>query len=90
MPAAAVVREIANEIIHVVEVGAVDHKAAVLPAARQSRTRQMCQVEGKRRGRQVELLANQPGGQALRACLNEKPEDLQPSFVGQGDSASIA
>src|SRR5438876_3851377 len=84
LPAAAVIGEITDELIHVVKVGAVDHEAAFLAAASEAGTGEMSQVERKRRRGQLELLADPPGRQTLRTRLDKKPEDLQSGLVGEG------
>src|ERR1700694_2895965 len=62
--AAAVLGQVADQLVHVLEVGAVDDEAAVLPALHQPRTREMREVKRQRGPRQVELLADAPRRQA--------------------------
>src|SRR6266850_5175368 len=79
--AAAVVGEIAHQFVHVLEVRAVDHKAPVLAALRQSCPRQLSQVERQRSGGQVKLLSNPARGEAFWAGFYEKAEDLEPRVL---------
>ena len=41
----------------------------------------MRKVEGKRCGRQIERLADRPGGQAFGSCLDQQPKYLQARVV---------
>ena len=68
---------------HVLEVGAVDDEAAVLPALHQPRTREMREVKRQRGPRQVELLADAPRRQARGPRLDQQAERFQPRVVGQ-------
>src|SRR6266849_7058628 len=79
--AAAVVGQIAHQLVHVLKVCAVDHEAAVLAALRQSGSRQLSQVERQRRGGQVKLLSNPARREAFRAGFYEKAEDLEPRVL---------
>src|SRR2546426_7145344 len=82
--AAAVVGEIAHQFVHVLEVGAVDHKAPVLAALRQSGPRQLSQVERQGCGRQIKQLADPPSGESFGAGFHEKAEDLEPRVLREG------
>src|SRR6266849_1620182 len=79
--AAAVVGQIAHQLVHVLKVCAVDHEAAVLAALRQSGSRQLSQVERQRCGGQVELLSNPPRRKSFGAGFYEKAEDLEPRVL---------
>src|SRR2546428_10532256 len=79
--AAAVVGEIAHQFVHVLEVRAVDHKAPVLAALRQSGPRQLSQVERQGCGRQIEQFADPPSGEAFGPGFYEKAENLEPRVL---------
>src|SRR4051794_3331746 len=83
-PAAAVLGEKSDQLVHALEVDAVDDEAAVLAAARKAGSRKMSEVERKRGGRQVQLFADHAGGQSLRAGFDQQPEHLQPRAMRQG------
>ena len=46
--------------------------------------RELLQMERKGRGRELQLLANRPGGQAFRALLDEQAKDREPMLLRQG------
>src|ERR671936_1570350 len=79
--AAAVLGEVAHELVHVVEVGAVDDEAALLAAAHQAGPSEMRKMKGERRGRQLELFADAAGGQSVVACLDEQAIDREPRLL---------
>src|SRR6185503_17309118 len=79
--AAAVLGQVADERVHVLEIGAVDDEAPVLAALSQPRAREMRKVERERRRRQAELLADAPRGNAFGPGLYQKPVDPQARFL---------
>src|SRR5258706_4364050 len=81
-PAAAVLGEKRDERVHGLVVGAVDDEAPLLPALREAGARQPCEMERKRRWRQLELLADRAGGQPLQPRPHKEPEDCEPRFLG--------
>ena len=80
---AAVLGEIAHEPVHVLEVRRIDDETPVLPAAEEAGARQMREVEGKRRRRQVEFLADRAGGQSFGSALDEQPVDGETGGLRQ-------
>src|SRR3954452_18284656 len=62
---AAVLCQVADQLIHVFEVGAVDDEAPVLAAFHQAGARQVRKMERERGRRQVELFADAAGGEAF-------------------------
>src|SRR5688572_27246009 len=81
---AAVLGEVTDECIYVLEVGAVDHEATGLPALNQPRSCQVGEVERKRCAGELELFANAAGSQAFLARLDQHAEHSQSSFVREG------
>src|SRR5258708_4317734 len=81
---AAVFGGVAHELVHVLEVGAVDDEAPVLAAAHETGAGEMREMEGQRRRRQVELLADAAGGEALGAGFHQETVGLQSRFLCEG------
>src|SRR5258706_2579152 len=81
---AAVLGEVAHELVHVLEVGAVDDEAPVLPPAHEAGAGEMREMEGERRRRQVELLTDAAGGEALGAGFDQETVGLQSRFLCEG------
>src|SRR5438067_1501754 len=79
--ATAVLREVADEFVHVLEVGAIDDEAAFLAASYQSGAREMGEVKRQGRRRQIELLADAPRGETVGTCLDEQTVDLQARLL---------
>src|SRR5688572_23270681 len=78
---AAVLCEVAHELVHVLEVGVVDDEAPVLARAHEAGAREVRKVERERRRRQVELLADAAGGESLRPGFDEQAKRLQARFL---------
>src|SRR5688572_10164236 len=84
MATAAVLGQEADDPRHVLEIGAVNDEAPVLPRARQAGPGEMRQVERQRGGRQFELLADGPGRAPFGSSRDEQAENLEPRLVGEG------
>src|ERR1043166_8577933 len=82
--ATAVLREVTDEFIHVLEIGAVDDEAAFGTAAHEAGAREVREMERERGGRQLELLANQPRRQSCGSGFDQQAVDLETSFLCQG------
>src|SRR5438067_2035031 len=81
---AAVLREVADELIHVLEVRAVDDKAALLPAAYQAGAGEVREVKRERRRRQLELFADAPGREPFGPGLDQQAIGLKAGLLGEG------
>src|SRR6185503_9852089 len=81
---AAVLREVRDQPVHVLEVSAIDDEATVLAAARQPCARQAGEMERKRSGRKIELLADRAGSKPSRARFYKEPEDREPRVLREG------
>src|SRR3989442_2676138 len=81
---AAVLREVADELVHVLEVRAVDDEAAVLPAAYEAGAGEVREVKRERGGRQLEFLADAPGGEPFGPGLDQQAIRLQARLLGEG------
>src|SRR6266850_5328828 len=81
---AAVLREVADELIHVLEVRAVDDEAAVLPAADQAGAGEVREVERQRRRGQLELFADASRRQPFGPGLDQQAVRLEPRLLGEG------
>src|SRR5882762_10163955 len=79
--AAAVVGEIAHQLVHVPKVCGVDHEAPILAALRQPGSRQLSQVERQGCRRQIKQLADPPSGESFGAGFYEKAKDLEPRVL---------
>src|SRR5580765_5716241 len=82
--AATVLGEVADERVHVPEIGRIEDEASLLAALGKPRARQVREVEGERRRRKLQRFADAAGGQSLRAGLDEQTVDRKARFLGQG------
>src|SRR5262245_25434544 len=80
---AAVLGEVADQCVHVVEVSGVDDEAAFLAVANQAGVREVRQMEGERCRRELQSLSDRACGQPLRPCLNQKSEDRETGLMRQ-------
>src|SRR5438270_2327480 len=80
---AAVLREVTDERVHVLEVGAIDYVAALLPAAQEPGAREVREMEGERGAGQLELVGDLAGGQVFGPRFDKQPIDLEPRFLRQ-------
>jgi hypothetical protein len=83
LPAAAVLGEKADELVHGPEIGAVDDEAPFVAAAREPCPHELRQMKRQRRGRQIEGFADPARRQALRARLDEQAEGSKPRFLSE-------
>jgi hypothetical protein len=83
LPLAAVLRQVAEQGIHLREVGAVDQVASARLAADQARVGQFLEVERERAGRHAELLGDHAGRQAGRAGHDQGTKGTQALRLGQ-------
>src|SRR2546428_11030116 len=81
---AAVLREVADELIHVLEVRAVDDEAAVLAAAHEAGAGEVREVKRERGRRQLELFADAPGGEPFGSGLDQQPVGLEARLLSEG------
>ena len=89
---AAVVGEIAEQVVHRFERRAVVQVAALALDAYETGVHEFLQVEGQRRARNVEHGGQRARGDALGAGADECPEDPQAGFLGEsreGDDGSL-
>jgi hypothetical protein len=78
---AAVLREIADQPVHRIEVGAVDQLAAFAPSGNEARALKGLEMERQRRGNQADSLRYLAGGKSVWTALDEEPEDREPMLV---------
>src|SRR5437870_1399253 len=81
---AAVLCEVADELVHVLEVCAVEDEAAVLPAAHETGAGEVREVKRKRGRRQLELFADAPGGEPFGPGLHQQAIGLEARLLGEG------
>src|SRR5438132_10842043 len=81
---AAVLREVADELVHVLEVRAVDDEAAVLPAANQAGAGEVREVKRECGRRQLELFADAPGGEPFGPGLDQQAIRLEARLLREG------
>src|SRR2546430_8868316 len=78
---AAVLGEVADERVHGLEIGAVDHEAAFLAALHEPGPREVREMEGERGAGELELVGDLAGGHAFGGRLDEQPIDFSPRFL---------
>src|SRR5437762_11490935 len=81
---AAVLREVADQLVHVLEVRAVDDEAAVLAAANQPGAGEVREVKRERGRRQLELFADAPGGEPFGPGLDQQAIRLEARLLREG------
>src|SRR3954465_8792748 len=81
--AATVLGEVADERVHIPEISRIEDEASFLAALGKPRARQVREVEGERRRRQLQGFSNAAGGQPVRAGLDEQPVDREARFLCQ-------
>src|SRR4029079_9798500 len=81
--AAAVLGEIADKAVHVAEVCRIDYEPPFLPAAREAGANQVREMKRQRCGRQVELFAEDAGGEAGRAGLHQQLERCEARAMSE-------
>src|SRR5690242_9310082 len=81
---AAVLGEVSDQLVHVVEVGAIDDEAAFLAALHQPGAREVRKMERQRRGGELQFFADAAGGKALRPRFHQQAIRLQPRPLRQG------
>src|SRR5438477_10728625 len=81
---ATVLGEVADELVHVLEVRAVDDEAAVLAAAHEAGAGEVREVKRERGRRQLELLANPSGRQPFGPGLDQEAVGLETRLLGKG------
>ena len=79
--AAAVLGEVRNERVRGLEIGGVNDEAPFVAAPGDAGAREAGEMEGQRRRREAELLADAAGRHALRPRLDEQPEDAEPRLL---------
>ena len=82
-PMAAVRGEEAQQVVHLRVVGGVEDEALLLPPLDEPDAAQVGQVEGERRRREADLLADGAGRHARRARLDEDPEYGEAGLVSE-------
>src|SRR2546428_7551247 len=81
---AAVLREVADELIHVLEVRAVDDEAAVLAAAHKAGAGEVREVKRERGRGQLELFADASRRQPFGPGLDQQAVGLETRLLGKG------
>ena len=81
---AAVFGQVADQCVHVLEVGRVDDEAPFLPACHEAGPGEVGKVEGEGRRREVELFADSPGCETSRPGLHEQAMHLQACSMSEG------
>src|SRR5687768_6312122 len=79
--AAAVLGQEADQLVHVIEVGAIDDESPVLATFRDAGSREPGEMERKRRRRKIERFADAARSQAGWARLHEKAKDREPGSL---------
>ncbi len=81
--AAAIFREVADQVIHRSDIGAIPDEPALRMRGNETRARQLLQVKRERRRRYAEPLGNVAGGQALGRVLDQQAEYRKAVFLRQ-------
>src|SRR5216684_3106999 len=82
--AATVLGEVADELIHVLEVRAVDDEAAVLAAAHEAGAGEVREMKRERGRRQLEFFADASRRQPFGPGLDQQPVRLEARLLGEG------
>src|SRR5438876_10139662 len=81
---AAVLREVADELVHVLEVRAVEDEAAFLADAHETGAGEVREVKRERGGRQLELLADATGGEPFGPGSDQQAIRHEARLLRQG------
>ena len=81
---AAVFSQVGEQVIHCAEIGAVVNFSALGALEQQACMAQLFQMKRECRGRKFQAAGNDASGQPGWPCLNQKFENGEPRFVGEG------